>query len=58
MKLTCIAVDDEKLALDLLVDNIAQVPFLELVGTARNALEVLKLLQEKSVDLLFLDIQD
>ncbi|HOA37749.1 MAG TPA: LytTR family DNA-binding domain-containing protein [Flavihumibacter sp.] len=57
MKLTCIAVDDEKLALDLLVDNIAQVPFLELVGTARNALEVLKLLQEKSVDLLFLDIQ-
>lgn len=57
MKLTCIAVDDESLALDLLVDNIAQVPFLELVGTARSALDVLKLLQEKSVDLAFLDIQ-
>ncbi len=57
MKLTCIAVDDEKLALDLLVDNIAQVPFLELAGTAKNALDVIRLLQEKSVDLVFLDIQ-
>jgi len=28
--LKCIAVDDEKYVLDLLVDNIRQVPFLEL----------------------------
>lgn len=57
MTLTCIAVDDEPLALDLLVDNISRIPFLKLVGTARNAMEVIKLLQEKSVDLAFLDIQ-
>lgn len=55
--LTCIAVDDEKLALDLLVDNISQVPFLQLEGRARNAMELIKLLQEKPVDLVFLDIQ-
>ncbi|GAO44141.1 LytR/AlgR family response regulator transcription factor [Flavihumibacter petaseus] len=57
MMLKCIAVDDEQLALDLLVDNVSQVPFLQLVGTARNAMEVLRLLQETPVDLVFLDIQ-
>jgi DNA-binding LytR/AlgR family response regulator len=57
MMINCIAVDDEQLALDLLVDNISKLPFLRLVGTARNALEVIKLLQEKTVDLVFLDIQ-
>lgn len=56
MKIQCIAVDDEALSLDLLVDNIRQIPFLELVGTAKNALEVITLLQKKTVDLVFLDI--
>lgn len=56
MKIQCVAVDDEALSLDLLVDNIRQVPFLELVGTAKNALEVITLLQKKTVDLVFLDI--
>jgi len=33
----CIAVDDEKLVLDLLVDNIQKVPFLQLMGRCTNA---------------------
>jgi DNA-binding LytR/AlgR family response regulator len=53
----CIAVDDEKLVLDLLEDNIRQVPFLELVHTCRHALEALAILQDEKIDLIFLDIQ-
>ena len=55
--LRCIAIDDEPLALELLVDNISKVPFLELVAQCSNALEALKVLQEQKVDLVFLDIQ-
>jgi DNA-binding LytR/AlgR family response regulator len=57
MTIRCLAVDDEHLSLDLLVNNISQVPFLKLVGTARNTLEVIRILQEEQVDLIFLDIQ-
>jgi len=55
--LNCIAVDDEKLVLDLLVDNIRKVPFLNLVQRCRNALEAANVLQQEKIDLLFLDIQ-
>lgn len=53
----CIAVDDEKLVLDLLVDNIRQVPYLQLVKACKNAVEANSILQDKKIDLIFLDIQ-
>jgi DNA-binding LytR/AlgR family response regulator len=53
----CIAVDDEKLILDLLVDNISQVPYLQLVKACRNAMEAIEILQQERIDLIFLDIQ-
>ncbi|HEY2722986.1 MAG TPA: LytTR family DNA-binding domain-containing protein [Chitinophagaceae bacterium] len=53
----CIAVDDEKLVLDLIVDNINQVPYLQLVKACRNALEAVEILQKEKIDLVFLDIQ-
>jgi DNA-binding LytR/AlgR family response regulator len=55
--LNCIAVDDEKLVLDLLADNIRRVPFLNLVAACRNAMEAAVALQQQPVDLIFLDIQ-
>jgi len=55
--LRCLAIDDEPLALELLEDNISQVPYLKLEGKCNNAFEALKFLQEHTVDLIFLDIQ-
>ena len=55
--LRCIAVDDEQLALDLLEDNIRQVPFLQLVRTCRSTQEATLALEEGPIDLVFIDIQ-
>src|ERR1700678_2972350 len=55
--LRCIAVDDEPLALGLLADNIGKVPFLELVASCGDAFEATRVLQEKEIDLIFMDIQ-
>jgi len=55
--LRCIAIDDEPLALGLVMDYISKVPFLELVASCGDAFEAAKVLQEKEVDLMFMDIQ-
>ncbi|MGH2645075.1 MAG: LytR/AlgR family response regulator transcription factor [Chitinophagaceae bacterium] len=54
--LQCIIVDDEQLALDLLEDYISNIPYLELIGQCKNALEATKIMQEKMADLIFIDI--
>jgi two-component system, LytTR family, response regulator len=55
--LTCLAIDDEPLALELLEDNISTVPYLKLVAACNNPIEALKILQQEPVDLVFIDIQ-
>jgi len=53
----CLAVDDERWALDLLADNIRQVPYLELVRRCKNTTEASEALHAQKIDLIFLDVQ-
>jgi DNA-binding LytR/AlgR family response regulator len=53
----CLLVDDEKLALELMEDNVMKVPYLKLQGKCKNALEAMEFLRKEPVDLIFLDIQ-
>lgn len=55
--MTCIIIDDEPLALDLLETYIPKVPFLELKGAFSNPFEASDYLKNNAVDLVFLDIQ-
>ncbi|MGM0945027.1 MAG: LytR/AlgR family response regulator transcription factor [Bacteroidota bacterium] len=57
MKLKCIAVDDEPLALDLVCKYIAQTAFLDLVGKFSSAIEALGFINQHEVQLIFMDIQ-
>ncbi|MFV8464367.1 LytR/AlgR family response regulator transcription factor [Flavobacterium sp. LB1P62] len=57
MILKCIAVDDEPLALQIIVSYIEQTPSLALVGQFSNAIEALKAIHEQDIDLIFLDIR-
>lgn len=58
MTLNCIAVDDEPLALKLVVSFIERTHFLKLAGAFSSAVAALRGLQQASpVDLIFLDIQ-
>lgn len=58
MKINCIAVDDEPVALKLVTSYIEQTPFLNLMGTFTNAVEALTAIHEApDLQLLFLDIR-
>ncbi|HVU58252.1 MAG TPA: LytTR family DNA-binding domain-containing protein [Puia sp.] len=55
--ITCLAVDDEPPALDVVTRYIGAVPQLRLAGACANAVQALSMLQQYPIDLLFLDIQ-
>ena len=55
--LKCIIVDDEPPAIRLLEKYVAKVAYLELVATTTNSLEALEIIENQTVDVLFLDIQ-
>lgn len=54
---TCIAVDDEPLALEKITSFISRLPFLSLMCTFDKATDALAYLHDHNCDLLFLDIQ-
>ena len=56
-KITCIAIDDEPLALGLIVSYIKKTPFLDLCAEFDNPIDAMEYLQENIVQLIFLDIQ-
>ena len=55
-EIKCIVIEDEPLAVKVLVDYISQVPFLALKGTFKDAILATEFLRDNTVDLMFLDI--
>lgn len=55
--ISCIALDDEPLALEIIKEFCSKVPFLQLQKTFTDSSEAAKHLRKFPVDLLFLDIQ-
>lgn len=53
----CIAIDDERLALDMMSEFIKKVSFLQLLTTCSNAMEAYEFLEHESVDLIFVDVE-
>lgn len=56
-KTTCLIVDDEKLARELLTEYLETFPEIELVGEASNGTDAVALIDKVKPDLLFLDVQ-
>jgi two-component system, LytTR family, response regulator len=57
MKIHCIAIDDEPLALDIIREYCSKVSFLNLIRVFDNAVESIEFIRNNPVDLIFLDIQ-
>nr|WP_315150318.1 LytTR family DNA-binding domain-containing protein [uncultured Flavobacterium sp.] len=56
MKIKCVLVDDEPLAIKVLQNYFANFPDFEVVGTFNNSLEALDFVNNNLVDTIFLDI--
>ncbi len=56
MKIKCLAIDDEPLAVKKIAAYIEKIPFLELVAECRSAFEAMNVMKDNVVQLLFIDI--
>ncbi len=56
MKLKCVIIDDEPIARKILQEFVGDIDYLELAGQAENPLKALSLLNDKDIDIIFLDI--
>lgn len=57
MTMTCVAIDDEPIALEVLEEYISKTPNLELLKTFTDAFKAIEYIKENKVQVLFLDIQ-
>lgn len=57
MKISCLIVDDEPLAIHLLNRYISQTAFLQCEAKCSSAIEAMEILNHTKVDLIFMDIQ-
>ncbi len=53
---SCIIVEDEPLAAEVLKDYVQQIPFLQLQGICSDAIYAMEMMQRTPIDLIFLDI--
>lgn len=56
MKVKCLIIDDEPLAINVIKNYLEQIKDFDLIDSFTNAIDGLNYLKEKSVDLIFLDI--
>jgi len=56
MKIKCIIIDDEPLAINVIKNHLKEINDIELINTFSNAIEGLSFIKENKVDLIFLDI--
>lgn len=57
MTITCLIIDDEPLARNLMTEYVRKVGFLKLVKACSSPLEAIEVLRTTHIDLLFLDVQ-
>lgn len=57
MRVKCLIIDDEPLAIDVIRNYLTQIPQMELVGTFENPIDAIEFMQKQPVDLIFLDIE-
>lgn len=55
-KIKCIVVDDEPIAVDILVSHLSRIDSIEVVATCKSAMEAFGILNSNEIDLIFLDI--
>ncbi len=57
MKTKCLIIDDEPLARELIRNHIGKLENFEIVAECTDAMKALNVLREKTIDLMFMDIQ-
>ena len=57
MKIKCLIVDDEPLAVEIIESYLKRLDNMEIIGNCSNAIKAFEILQKEQMDLLFLDIQ-
>ncbi|HVF97079.1 MAG TPA: LytTR family DNA-binding domain-containing protein [Flavisolibacter sp.] len=55
--ISCLIVDDEQHAIDILMHYVSQTPYLHLAASTTNPIEALQIVNTQKIDLIFLDIQ-
>ncbi len=55
--MNCLAIDDEPLALNIVKEFSSKIEFINLVATCTNPIEAIKIINQREIDLIFLDIQ-
>lgn len=53
----CVIIDDEPLAREGITNYVREIDFLRLITTCENPLELMKVMEQHTIDLIFLDIQ-
>ena len=57
MKIPCIIIDDEPLAIQVIQSHVAQIPDLQLIATFQNPVAAFELLKKETIAIIFLDIE-